>query len=100
MSVENVRHNMHVNLLLFIDANRRSRGSRVGMRERDVGVLRGRGGVARLQAGWRLASSILDHPIPTVRWVGWLILLLAAFTGPWDRLTAGELYPGPPYPSG
>ena len=35
-----------------------------------------------------------------VRRVGWLILLLAAFTGPWDRLTAGELYPGPPYPSG
>ena len=67
--------------------------------ERD-GVGCGRGWVARLQAGWRLASSILAHPIPTVRWVGWLMLLLAALTGPWDRLAAGELYPGPPYPKG
>ena len=28
------------------------------------------------------------------------MLLLAALTGPWDRLAAGELYPGPPYPKG
>ena len=100
MSVVNVRHNIYVNLLLFLDANRRSRGWRGGMRERGMGVGCGRGGVARLQAGWRLASSILAHPIPTVRWVGWLMLLLAALTGPWDRLAAGELYPGPPYPKG